>query len=103
MKVLPPSLGTMLITAVGVAVGRDPARGEHRFLRGFLVLVVAAGSRSHGGSPMPSKVTLVPILPWYGADLPGVAAGDVEAFVALETRGERHESYSGSSRCSAAH
>ncbi len=77
--------------AVGVGVGRDAARGEHRFLHRFRVGVVALVPLRMLDPHAVVGDVLARLAMVRAADLPGVAAGDVEAFVAAEPGGERHE------------
>ena len=79
------------LDAVGVGVGRDAARREHRFLHGLLVLVVALvplGMLNPHAVELDDLAALTVI---RAADLAGVATGYVEALVAFEARRERHK------------
>ena len=77
--------------AVRIGVGRDPARREHRFLHGLLVLVVAlAAGRVSDLHAVESDVGAA-FAVIRDADGAGVAAGDVEALLTAESGGERHE------------
>ena len=76
---------------VGVGFGRDPTRGEHRFLRRIRVRGVAdVPCRMEDAHAVEIDVG-ANLAVETRADIPGVAAGDLEAFVAFEPGGQRHE------------
>src|SRR4029450_4121644 len=79
------------LNAVGVAVGRDPARGEHRFLHDFLVLVGALVALRVLYPHAVERDVGAPLAMVSATDLSRVASSDVETFVASKSGRECHE------------